>query len=156
MKKAQVWYVEFVIAIVIVTVMTGIFLQYLSTSNTQGESINRLHTQAVRMSELVISPGVPQDWDQSNVRIAGITNANWRINQTKIEELYAMSEAQQRVSLTAQSNFFMYLHNQTDNISINGQQWIGSLPSDSVQQAVVNRYLIYEGKIVQLRMVVWQ
>ena len=90
-KKAQAWGFDLIIASIIF--ISGIMLFYVYSINYPKESnekLDKLFNSGEFMAEMLLSEGLPSDWDQNSVVRIGLTS-NKKINDTKLKEFYEMA-----------------------------------------------------------------
>jgi hypothetical protein len=152
--RAQTWYLEFIVAIVIVAVMGTIFLQTLLNQH-QGSSIANLHTRAVRVSESLMTPGYPLNWTQDDVRTIGVVQ-QWHVNESKMENFYNLTSGQIRVALNLQHHYHIGLYNRSTPIRFDDKDFVGEVIPDARKVASVKRFVVYNQTIMQLQVTLWQ
>jgi hypothetical protein len=156
MARAQVYYIEFIIAIFFFTLMLGLFVN--SVISAQDDSgLGPLTTEARAVSEHLMSEGVPGDWNLSNVQKIGLTDGKSRINETKLQMFSNMSYSQTRSALNIGSEYYFYLEDRNSSrILIAGKQGIGLEPADAKRVIKNLRLAIYGSEIVKMVVLVWQ
>lgn len=83
-KRGQIWFTDFVIAILIFSFMLVAFYTYTANISKQDSLMaNDLILDAESISSSILLPGFPDPWDTSTVQGIGITNNNQKINSTK-------------------------------------------------------------------------
>jgi len=83
--KAQAWYTDFVIAMLMFAVTLTIYFVY--TTNLSKEdigSLNDLVSEAKLVSSSLVSEGYPSDWNNNTVKRIGLTDGNQKINSAKL------------------------------------------------------------------------
>ena len=153
--RAQVWSLDFIVALAVVLLCTSLFAVSVARSNPDTGTAE-LSTVAAKISEHLMSEGYPSSWTEGDVKRIGITDANWRINETKIDQLYTLPQAKLRHVLGTQKNTYVTLRNGSEIMTIAGNPFVGKEPDDARYVAVVKRYVIYKGDIMELRVVAWE
>jgi hypothetical protein len=156
MSRGQVGSIDFIASIVIVSIVTTIFIQYIFSSYSTGESISDLSTEAARISESLMSAGLPNNWTEADVRRIGLTDDNWRINETKAVLFYQIPDSKIRHVLGTDSKLHIALYNGTNPISVGGFLAVGEFPFNAKKIASISRYVIYRSSVMELRVRVWQ
>ncbi|MFW5746271.1 MAG: hypothetical protein ACOCWQ_01835 [Nanoarchaeota archaeon] len=157
MKAGQIWYLDFFAAIIVFIVLSGIFAQYIMQDMGGQESIPRLTSEAARVSEALMGEGYPHNWTAATVNQIGITGGDWRVNQTKIEQMYSLSAREFRMGLGTSENVYVEMYNGTDLVPFSGKNYAGDKPSTQADtQGAIVRHLIYHGDIVQLQVIAWE
>lgn len=83
--KAQAWYTDFSIAMLMFAVALTIYVVY--TTNLSKEdisSLNDLVSEAKLVSSSLVSEGYPLDWNNDTVKRIGLTDNNQKINIVKL------------------------------------------------------------------------
>ena len=83
--KAQAWYTDFIIAMLMFAVTLTIYFVY--TTNLSKEDINSLNdivSEAKLVSSSLVSGGYPSDWNNNTVKRIGLTDGNQKINTAKL------------------------------------------------------------------------
>ncbi|MFP4038719.1 MAG: hypothetical protein ACLFTA_02970 [Candidatus Nanohaloarchaea archaeon] len=155
-SKGQAFAPDFLASIVIMGFMLSIFLiSWNSIVNAQiaDQRDRNLYTQGERtMKSILNRPGVPEDWNSSNVETLGLTSEPYVLEPEKIEEFEKLDFQRQR-SLLKASGF---------NLEIVGEDVLYSIgqdpDSDQVfsfrRNALINR----SGDLnhVEVRYAVWR
>ena len=163
-KKAQAWGFDAMVASLIF--ISGIVIIYVYAINYPKESqetLDKFFTEGEFATEMLLSEGLPTNWDETNVVRLGITTNN-KLNETKLERFYnlANNQSQQGYAkvkslLNIKHNFFM---NFSQQIVINGNN-VGGIGQnfDGVQTKniiKINRATIYQNKIVSFNIYIWE
>jgi len=104
---------------------------------------------AKTISNSLMSEGYPTDWNITTVQKIGITNGNYRINQTKLENFANMTVANARSIFDTRFNYYIQLKKQDNStILINGNNSIGTLTTNTTGKLVqITRLVIYDSNI---------
>ncbi len=174
--KAQIWYADFIIGVLIfIVVLVVFFVQLSNIEEKESSKINELLVEASRLSDSLLSSGSPDNWNKDDVIRIGVTNNNQRINETKWEELTLMNYSEIRSRLRAKKEFFFFLEDQTSClIEINEKYGIGSPKVEVNEQPCteqdnidltqanpkniiqISRIIIYNSEANKLVTYVWQ
>lgn len=152
-KKAQVWYADFSIGLLIFIVAISGYMvySYSETVEEKGELTELLIDAKVIASSLV-SEGYPSNWTSTNVTRIGLTDGNQRIVQQKLEDFndFSYSERGDLLGTTKDYYFYLeYLNGTTFNqLGLNGTN------ADKLVQ--VTRVLIYNDTFVKMTFYLWQ
>jgi len=91
-KKAQAWGTDLIIAFVIFSLGIIFFYFYsFNYSNETEEKLELLIYEGNFIADSILSPGYPDQWQESNVIEIGITT-NGKINQTKLNTFYELTQ----------------------------------------------------------------
>ncbi len=157
-KKAQVWFIDFMIGILIFVIVIFIYYGYAHNINQNpGEITSDLILDAKAISSSLITQGSPPNWNQSNVEIIGLTNGKQRIVQEKLDLLANITYSEARNKLRTPYNFYLQLkHLNGTVIPINSQPGFGQTPSDTENLASLTRVVVYNSKLTNLVIQVWE
>ena len=163
-NKAQAWGFDLIIAGVIF--MSGILLFYVYSINYPKESyekLDQLFNEGEFMAEVLLSEGLPKYWNQENVVRIGLTS-NKKINETKLEEFYYMTNSQEGYAkakrlFNTRYNFFMKF---SEEIIIEGNPIVeGGIGQNFEGHEVKNlakitRVTAYQDKLISLDLYIWE
>jgi len=91
-KKAQAWGTDLVIAFIIFSLGIVFFFFYSANySNETEDTLEILTYEGNFIADSILSPGYPEGWVEATVLEIGITTEG-KINQTKLENFYAMTQ----------------------------------------------------------------
>ena len=169
--KGQMWYSDFILAVTIFTLVLVLSFKYITTDYfISGQDTNIVLSDVTRLSETLLTPGIPHNWTEDYVVMIGVTSNNI-LNSTKIDMLKNMSinnYAQVKSTLGLKSDFLLYFENNTGHeINITNQTYIGKpgLTKQDVQTLApdnvitVNRYSVYKhdniSEIVGMKVMAW-
>ncbi len=164
-RKAQAWGFDMMVASLIF--ITGIIIFYIYAINYPKESqetLDKLFNEGEIITEMILSRGLPDDWNENNVVRIGLTSED-KINETKLERFYALADSQSnplgyvkaKSALNTRYNFFM---NFSQQMVINGRSVAGignSFEGQSTKNIIkITRATIYQNKIVSLNLYLWE
>jgi hypothetical protein len=116
-KKAQAWYIDFMVGLLIFTMIVIIYYQYYETVNEEAESNwEEMIIDSKSISSSLLSPGYPEGWDNESVEIVGMTDGNYRINYTKTGYLKNMTYRQLKDTIKTRFDFYFFLQDQNGTI----------------------------------------
>ncbi len=156
-KKAQIWYTDFMIGLLVFVVVIFIYYGYAhSISQDPGDITFDLLMDAKAISGSLITKGSPNEWNKTNVDIVGLTNGNQRIVQEKLDMFSNMTYGYTKTKLKTPYDFYFYLEELEGNsININGKEGIG-METDSADNIVsLTRVVIYDSRLVNMVVQVW-
>jgi hypothetical protein len=114
-------------------------------SNDTEEEINEMVLDAKTISNSLMSQGYPTDWNNATVQKIGITNGNYRINQTKLESFANIPYAQGRSMFDTRFNYYVQLKTQNGTIiQTNGNNGIGISPNTTTKLVQITRAVVYD------------
>jgi len=155
-RKAQVWYTDFIVSVLIFMIALVIYFEYVNNLSKEEESkIDEMLMSAKVMSNSLMSEGYPDEWNQSNVEIIGIIDDK-RINQTKIENFYNMSHNSAKLKFGLSQNYYFYLEDRNgQKMGISEKEATGEEPVNPVKLVKLNRVTIYNNSIVKAVVQIW-
>ena len=165
-KKAQAWGFDLISAITIFIIGAVLFFMYSINYPKEGqETTEVLQYESNFIGESLLSEGYPKDWNENNVGRIGIVD-NGRINQTKIERLYAMANYLSNPNgYQKAKSIFDTNHEFFFNLSIpitlsNGSQTSSGVGRNFASQNPVNilkttRITIYQNNPITLNLYIW-
>ncbi|MBS3083448.1 hypothetical protein J4423_01445 [Candidatus Pacearchaeota archaeon] len=166
-KKAQAWGFDLIIASIIF--ISGIMLFYVYSINYPKESnekLDKLFNSGEFMAEMLLSEGLPSDWDQNSVVRIGLTS-NKKINDTKLKEFYEMANNElnpqgykkSKSLFNTNYNFFMTFSEpiMVDERIIEeggiGQNFENEQTTNLIK---ITRITTYQNKLVSLNLYIWE
>ncbi|MBU1975683.1 MAG: hypothetical protein KKG59_04735 [Nanoarchaeota archaeon] len=109
-RKGQIWSIDYVIGMLLFLLAIIIGLKmFLNTYGNQEFEI--LQGNAERMSDLLMSEGYPNDWDNETLFQIGLTTGS-NINITKLRYLYNMDPNRARSHLKTRNNYYLFFQSQ--------------------------------------------
>ena len=155
-KKGQIWYTDFIVALLLFMIALTIYFSITNSLLESGQGLDEMITDLNVIGSSLISEGFPRDWNASTVEKIGFTNGNYRLNQTKLERLYAMDHEPIRLAFNTRFNLYIFLLDQNDNpLLINGEDSVGLNSTNAEQLIRASRILIYNSTIVKLVVHLW-
>jgi hypothetical protein len=159
-KRSQSWYIDYIVGFVIFTIAFLLFLQY--SPNIKKDSMTEIILDSEILSEILISEGIPHDWNSTNYFQIGLTT-NYKINKDKLLELKKIDYYVLRDSIPINSDFYFEFNKP---ISFPGDQFISygfpGSTKDNIKEeyepdkiVYVERLVAFEGEILRLRLWVW-
>lgn len=162
--KGQMWTMDFAVSIVIFALMVGIVIfawNYSIQNSSDQVNLNILENDVIMISDTLIRvPGMPEDWNASNVRVIGLAEEENVLNETKVLQFINMGYTQIK-GLFGIGNYEFYFEMRYPNntvmeiggISLNkGTDPIGQNTSVVVP---VERYVILNGNIAKMELFLW-
>lgn len=160
-KKAQAWGIDLMIAMTIFSVaFLIIFIFSINISVQEPKTLDSMKQEGNNIMNSILSEGSPISWNTQNVKKIGILNVDNKINQTKLESFYNLS--QNNYSLTrklfnTKFDYALFF----DNLTISGIEIesIGKNASlsniNSSNLIKVSRISIYNEKPVNIYLYLW-
>ena len=156
MKKAQFWYGDFLVAVLILMIIGFLFVSSIKDITSRNEIIKELIIEASDISSVLMSEGYGDvdDWSEGIGTVGLMTDGRFDI--LKFYDFISL-EDKQRVMLGTYRNVWIYLQDRNGNIIDSNKLQIGSVNDINSNNLVhVKRFVFYENDIHILGVVVWQ
>jgi hypothetical protein len=158
--KAQIWYTDFMIGVLIFSIVIITYFYYASHTEYSDETlISSLLSEAKTISNSLVTQGYPLNWTAANVTTVGITNGDFRINTTKLSAFNSWSYEERRGYLHTTKDYYFYLEymNSTRFNELCTDPGSGCVAwNTSYHLAQNTRLLIYDGSIVRVVLNIYQ
>jgi hypothetical protein len=167
-KTAQMFFIEFGIAVFLFAAALALYFNYISNINHESsENIQSLMESAKDISASLVSAGYVENWDTNSVRIIGLTNNDNRINETKLENFKNISYDASKFLLATPYEYYVFFKDRDGNpmkILNNTIEGIGKPGVNSTTIASqkdlksiikVERIVILNSDIVRMVIYVW-
>jgi hypothetical protein len=159
-RKSQVWYTDFMVGVLIFSIVVITYFYYVEhTEYSDDTLISSLVAEAKAITNSLVTQGYPPDWSAANVSTVGLTDGNYRIDQTKLNSFNSWGYEERRGYLHTTKDYYFYLNylNGTRFNELCKDQFAGCVEWNSSYYLVQStRLLIYESKVVRLVMEVYQ
>ncbi|MBN2112077.1 hypothetical protein JW707_03175 [Candidatus Woesearchaeota archaeon] len=152
-KKAQVWYLDFMVGLIIFTIMVVVYYQYSGNFSGEDESDwEEMMVDSNSISSSLMSAGLPSNWTEGNVTLLGITDGKYRINETKLWQFENMSYADAKNLFRTRFDFYFFLED------ANGTKHheAGLSPNSSKFLVATTRFVIYNSSINRAVIHLWK
>jgi hypothetical protein len=163
--RAQAWGFDLLIASAIFIAGITVFYVYSLNYPTEGQdTIGELFNEGNFITNSLLTPGAPEDWDEDTVIRIGILTDN-KVDEVKLEKLYLLANWTNNPTGYARSKSLFnirheYFFNFTDDITLPTE---GSIPgigfwpeTEPVNLIKVSRLTIYNNKPSTLNLYVWE
>src|SRR3989338_6757363 len=91
-KNAQMWFMDFVIGIIIFSLVLVTYYTYTTNISKQDVVVlNDLISDSKSVSSSLMLAGFPENWDNDTVQRIGVTGNNQKTNETKLRHLSDIS-----------------------------------------------------------------
>lgn len=163
------WTMEIIFAVFIFIVIVGLFWKVLPIFESNEDKIDDVLFEARSLSETLMSKGVPEEWNTSNVIRPGIIEKNMIASEEKLRKFYNLSN--QNYTLTKNSfgmnsDFAVYIKNQKGSVvTIEGEKTAGTPKTGFVGGELnitgehivkLERTFIYKNDPVKMVVFTWQ
>jgi len=157
--KAQVWYTDFMIAILIFSITITAYFYYSNyVGGDEGNIESFLISEGKSISSYLITEGYPKNWSVANVSTVGLTDGNYRINNQKLQAFNSWNYEERRSFIHTSKDyifFLEYLNGTRYNILCEDPPTCDAWNASSylIQQT---RLAIHNGSIVKLKIYMYQ
>ena len=159
-KKAQSWYIDYIVGFIIFVLGMLIFLQY--SPNIIKSDLNEKILDSEILSDILISEGVPNDWNSTNYFQIGLTN-NYVLDLSKLKELKKLDYYELKSSLPINSDFYFQFNT---NILLEEGEFVSygkpGANKNNIKELFnpnqiisVERFIAHDGEIIKLELLVW-
>jgi len=163
MRKAQVWTLDFAASVVIfltALILVMFALNYTLYQSRQQVVLSVMENAAMSASDsLVRQPGIPAEWNRTNVSVIGLASQENVLNETKLTEFMALDDSAIR-GLLGIANYVFYFEVRYPNGTLaslpgGGEITKGAYPSGATTVIPVERHALYMEKPVRMVLILW-
>lgn len=165
-RKSQVWSIDYIIGLLIFIVIVLISIRLILNITSDNDDA-ALYKDAVHLSDILMNPGSPPNWDVANVTIPGLTyaNASSKLDLNKIILLDSIGYDRTKVLFHISHDYLYFFENKTGAINIAGCShgytvgYIDCKPDisniDFDDLVKINRIITYNSTLITLTIYVW-
>lgn len=164
--KGQALSIDFIFASVLFLLLVVFFFVHFNSVQKPDYLLSELQQEAVSISNILMSEGVPGNWSEDTVILPGITDGSYRLDEDKWSILAGINVTEQRTLLGVKHNFLILLQNESGClITVNSIAYIGEgaissgscgkVDLDSTHIIPIHRILIHNEKTTKLSLYVW-
>ncbi|MFH0861854.1 MAG: hypothetical protein V1875_02385 [Candidatus Altiarchaeota archaeon] len=174
--QGQMFSGEFILGFILFAVAFAMMISLWDTTTRdvlRAESIREMNDAAVNAAEtLVRTPGVPSDWNRSNVASLGLANQSRILHPLKVKEFVHYMSTNETGLCGSEKNYQCNLHmlglggydfmmnisyvNGT-TVNVNGTPaYVGRPPVNETERITVLRTTILNDEITRLYLTVWK
>lgn len=171
-RNSQSFYWDFIIGVLIFTMVIVLFLKYNTIFESKEDSITNLINEAKIVSEILMTQGYPYNWEAGNVEKVGIINSEARIDNNKLEAFANLSHENydnSRFLFGINYDFIVFFEDKNNNIipitthnstvAAIGKSGVDSANIGAVEDiknlVKIERHIIYDSKIARMTVYVW-
>ena len=174
-KKSQIWYSDFILGLAIFIIIFLVSVKYVTEHYTLArESSDEIIYTGKIISESIMSNGVPENWNQTNVFRIGLTNGNQILNLTKVYYFANLTETQYTRTKSlfgSRYDYLVYFKN-NNNVTLNftkkyigkpGQTRDSVISLDLKNLIKINRYIVLKrgqpnltAEIIEMNIFLWE
>ena len=156
--KAQAWGIDLVLAFTIFFAALIVFFFYALNFPTENDNdFSILEYEGKILGDSLLSEGYPVDWDSSDVTTIGILS-DGAINETKLSRFYDLSipdYERTKGIFNIVNNYYIYF-DEPIFINLQSVEGIGMSPENARNAARTTRIVIYQNRIRNLNINVWE
>jgi hypothetical protein len=161
--KAQAWTLDFAASVVIfltALILVMFALNYTLYQSRQQAVLNVMENAAMAASDsLVRQPGIPAEWNSTDVITIGLASQENVLNETKLAEFMAMDDSAIR-GLLGIANYVYYFEVRYPNGTLaslpgGGEITKGAYPSGASAVIPVERHALYMEKPARMVLILW-
>jgi hypothetical protein len=158
-KKGQFFSYDAIIAGALLSIMIALLFIYWSSAHSLVfNQVDDMYRAGISVSDTLLTPGSPVNWDSSNVHQLGITDefGSLKLNSTKVNRLsdYAISKYYDMREKFGVSRYDILITIEGFP-SAGSETNIGAVPSNPTGQISIVRPVIYDGHPSKLTVTVW-
>jgi len=156
-SKAQAIMIDFFFAIIILVFLIELYFSGWGRSVLGiglKEQKNEMEILALQITDMFVkSPGVPSDWNQTNVLAIGLAQEDHILDTDKVNKFTNLSvdKTKQLLGISDLNFYFKLDYVQGDNI-----KEYGSVPVNSEEIVLIRRLVFYEEKKAFMEMYLWK
>ncbi len=159
-KKAQSWYTDFAFGVMIALLGIGLFFYLVYNIPIKNQKIDsNLLQDAAIISDSLLSPGYPPDWNSSNLVRIGIVydvDEGNKINLTKLNDFYNLDYDLTKRLFGIYNNYYIELcYRNGTIIEINNASYFGRKNSLAKNLVKLTRVVFFRDDFVKMNVYVW-
>jgi hypothetical protein len=116
MGRAQIFLFDLMVSICIFVTAVVMFIFISNNIRPDENDFGLLVENSEAISSSLLSAGEPADWTDGNVILIGITDDSYRLNFTKVQRLYNLSQENASRILGSSSNFVIFFKDMAGNV----------------------------------------
>ena len=127
-KRAQAWYVDFIVAIVIFFIALTTYFIYLPNINNQElTDLNEVYLDARITVNSLMTAGLPTNWENSSIIKIGLVDDGYELNENKVARFRNIDYNRAKNLLGIRSEFAVFfLNNAGSLMNINEIYFVGN------------------------------
>ena len=158
MKRAQAWYTDFMVGLLIFFSAIALYYLLQNTFSDETETIlEDMIAESKQIAGSLMSTGYPEDWTKSSVQRLGILDENQRIDFRKLDLFMDFSYGHTKTLFRTYYEYVVYFFDGNETIILpNNQTYIGKEPQNQDHLVRITRLVLYNQTIAQMEVQVWQ
>lgn len=160
--KAQLWSLDFILSIIIFSLilLSILFIwNYTNAEISERLEFKKMKTLALFISDILIrSTGIPENWEENNVKVIGLAENENILNKTKVLRFINMDyNTSKRVLGIQLYDYYFKLEDLNKSIIyINQTPVIKGIYPDNVSLIIpIYRYGLLDDAIVKMTFILW-
>src|SRR3989344_4086252 len=144
-RKAQFWYADFLIAVMIIMIIGVLFVVSIRDLTSRNEILKDLTLEASDISSMLMTEGTGslQDWRNSIGTIGFITDNNF--DSAKFDQFLSLNDEQQRAMLGTYNNVWIYLADRNGEIGLrHNLNYISVNEINADNMVHIKRFVFYD------------
>jgi len=153
MRKAQIFFIDFLIAIMIFSIIVFLYYSYYGNLIQDPEGVlEEMILDAKGISTSLMSTGLPAGWKATNVQRIGLTENNFRLNKTKLNSFVNLSYANATRTMSTRFEVYFFLEDENSTRSY----IFGQAPVDQKYLVQIIRLVILDSDVYRMVLHLWQ
>lgn len=152
-KAAQVWFLDFMAGLFIFLVVVIFYYNYYENMDDEVDTAwNEMVVDSKTISSSLMSEGYPIDWSRTNVDRIGLSNNNFRLNESKLIEFLQMEYNTTQKIFATRFEYYFFLEDKNDNQYYH----VGRSSENSTRLVQTTRLVIYNSSMYRMVLYVWE
>lgn len=160
MSKGQVWYTDFMVGVLIFSIVLVTYFYYVEHTDQSDDGLmGYVVSEAKAISSYLITAGYPADWSETNVSTVGLTDGAYRIDMGKLQDFNSWGYEERRGYLHTAKDYYFFLEypNGTVFNKLCADPFVGCVEwNSSYHLAQSTRLVIYNSSIVKMSLWIYQ
>ncbi|MFT4311751.1 MAG: hypothetical protein ACMXYF_00810 [Candidatus Woesearchaeota archaeon] len=154
-NKGQIWHIDFLLALVVVSVVLFAVFQFSGVFATTTPYSKAMISEAYFLSEQLLQQGQPADWTDGTIEKIGLLS-NKTLDEQKIQAFYEFDQSQLDAYLPSSYSYWIRFVENDVPVEFNGISFVGEQPINATTQFSVTRLAFLDAHVIQLQVIVWQ
>jgi len=159
-KHAQVWYIDFMIGVMIFSIVVVTYFYYVEHTQYSDENLmNSLISEANTISGYLMTEGYPRNWTLANITTVGLTGGNYRIDPSKLSNFNSWGYEERRGYIHTTKDYYFYIEHLNGTVfnKVCYDPGAGCVEWNTSKYLAQNtRLLISDGEIVKAVLYIYQ
>ena len=156
--KGQFFAYDAIIAGALFSILLALlFIYWTSVHSLVFNQVDDMYRVGLSISDILLTPGSPSDWDPNNVHQVGLTDdfGSMTLNTTKVKGLqdYASSSYETLKEKFGSGRYDFLI--KIDPIGVGGDVQVGIEPENPTGKITITRPVVYDGGPANMIIVIW-